>query len=182
MFQDKRSKKVIFVAHCILNQNTKLDMCAHYPGPIKETIQYLMDQGYGIIQLPCPELMYLGLARQTDEAAHPTVEQEDTRIARRMREDKARALFQQIADDILFQIEEYRQNGFEVAGLVGINGSPTCGVDTTWAEDEERKGYGVFVGLLHDMLESKGIQLKMTGIRAIDPDAAVEAVRGMVKR
>jgi predicted secreted protein len=140
-----------------------------------------MDQGYGIIQLPCPELMYLGLARQTDTAANPTVSQEDTRIARRMREEKARALFRRIADDIVFQIEEYRQNGFEVAGLIGINGSPTCGVETTWADDEELNGYGVFLRLLHDTLEKKGILLQMTGIKAADPTAAVMAVREMAQ-
>lgn len=32
MFDDKRGKKLILVSHCILNQNAKLDECAHYPG------------------------------------------------------------------------------------------------------------------------------------------------------
>ncbi len=32
MFTDKRSKRVIFVAHCILNQNAISDGTADYPG------------------------------------------------------------------------------------------------------------------------------------------------------
>lgn len=181
MFEDKRSKKAVFVAHCILNQNAKLDKCAHYPGPIREAAQLLLDSGVGIIQLPCPELLYLGLDRETEETAHPTVMEEDTRIARRMHTEKAQAICQRIVDDMLFQIEEYQNNGFEIIGLVGINGSPTCGVDTTWAEDKELQGYGVLISLLSDALSHKGIMMDMTGIKACDPVSAEQALKRLLQ-
>jgi predicted secreted protein len=63
MFNDKRSKKIILVSHCILNQNTKLDECTHFPGPVWDVVKLLADRGYGIIQIPCPELLLLGLDR-----------------------------------------------------------------------------------------------------------------------
>ena len=66
MFDDKRSRKVILVAHCVFNQNAKLDRCAHYPGPIKEAAEILLDSGIGIIQMPCPELLALGLDREVE--------------------------------------------------------------------------------------------------------------------
>lgn len=180
MFDDKRSKKAVFVAHCILNQNAKLDKCAHYPGPIRETAQLLLDSGVGVIQLPCPELMYLGLDRETEETAHPTVMEEDTRIARRMRTEKSQAVCQRIVDDILYQIEEYQKHGFEIIGFVGINGSPTCGVNTTWMENKEVEGYGVLVSLLFDALSQKGIAMDMTGIKACDPVSAQQAVKSLL--
>ena len=88
MFTDKRSKEIILVAHCILNQNAKLDECAFYPGVIREITQLLVDSGMGIIQMPCPELMFLGLDRDVDLSTNPTVASEDTRIALRMENEQ----------------------------------------------------------------------------------------------
>lgn len=48
-----------------------------------------------------------------------------------MAEDKATALCQQIVNQLVYQIEEYQNNGFEIVGMIGISGSPTCGVETT---------------------------------------------------
>jgi hypothetical protein len=49
MFDDKRSKKVILIAHCILNQNAKINHCAHYPGVIKRVAQILIDAGISFL-------------------------------------------------------------------------------------------------------------------------------------
>ena len=134
MFADKRSKKVLLIAHCILNQNAKIDACAHYPGAIREVAQILIDGGTGMLQMPCPELLCLGLDRQVEPGLHPTVEAEDTRVAQRMTEEQARTICRKIVDDLVYQLVEYRKNGFELVGVLGINGSPTCGVETTWTQ------------------------------------------------
>lgn len=176
MFNDKRSKKVILVAHCILNQNTKLDKCAHYPGTIREVAEILISRNIGIIQLPCPEMLYLGLDRETDKSTNSTVESEDTRISKRMLEEKSQSLCKKIIEDILYQIEEYHDYNFEIVGLIGINGSPTCGVDTSWSEDKEINGSGIFIKLLSKELQKRNITVKMTGIKAYDAEQAVKAV------
>lgn len=181
MFNDKRSKKVILVAHCILNQNTKLDRCAHYPGPIKEVAEILFHSGCGIIQMPCPELLALGLDRGAEEGANPTVESEDTRIAIRMKEAKAQSICQEIVNNIIRQLEEYRKHGFEIVGLVGINGSPTCGVETTWSDNEEREAPGLFIETLVKELEKRDISIKMRGIKAIEPGEALTAVKQLLR-
>ena len=36
MFSDKRSKKIVFIAHCLLNQNAISDGTAVYPAAFKE--------------------------------------------------------------------------------------------------------------------------------------------------
>lgn len=48
----------------------------------------------------------------------------------------------------------------KIVGLVGINGSPTCGVETTWSENEEKNGYGEFIKILVKELEQKGYVLR----------------------
>jgi len=42
MFDDARSKKIIFVAHCMLNQNSISDGTAEYPGSIQEIIRLII--------------------------------------------------------------------------------------------------------------------------------------------
>lgn len=86
LFQDKRSKKIVLAAHCVLNQNSKIDACTHYPGVILEATKALLNTNVGIIQMPCPELLYLGLDREVDPRMSRTVESEDTRVAKRMKE------------------------------------------------------------------------------------------------
>lgn len=176
MFEDKRSKRVILLAHCILNQNAKLDRCAHYPGAIREAAQLLIDSGVGLIQMPCPELACLGLARQAIAEGQATVEEEDTRIAVRMAEERAKDLCLGIAESLVSQVEEYQRNGFKVLGAVGINGSPTCGVETSWSDNRETEEMGVFLRILFAGFERRGIVIPMRGIKAYEPERAAQAI------
>jgi predicted secreted protein len=180
MFDDKRSRRLVLVAHCVLNQNAKLDRCARYPGAIVEVSEALVREGVGILQLPCPELVCLGLDRGSEPGIATTVEAEDTRIARRMAEEDSRRTCRNLADGVIHQIQEYRKHGFEIVGLVGINGSPSCGVETTWSENHEVEGPGI---LTKALLETPaGGSLRMVGIKASSPNHAIEQVRRLVSR
>ncbi len=182
MFDDHRSKRVLLVAHCVLNQNAKIDRCAHYPGVIREAVEVLIQSGVGLIQMPCPELHCLGLDRQVDHEAVTTIESEDTRVARRMGEEENQAACRALAQALVFQVEQYLKNGFEVVGLLGINGSPTCGVETTRANDLEEHGPGIFIRLLHEACREKDMTLRQRGITAREPHKAARAVQELVAR
>ncbi len=182
MFEDQRSKRVLLVAHCVLNQNAKIDRCAHYPGVMRETVEVMIESGVGLIQMPCPELCCLGLDRQADRGASTTIETEDTRVAKRMADNACQARCQSLVDDLIYQVEEYRKNGFEVVGLLGINGSPTCGIETSWANEREEHGPGIFIQLLNVACCEKGVTLRQRGITAREPQKAAAAVRGLISR
>ncbi len=175
MFSDQRSKRVVLVAHCILNQNVKIDRCAHYPGAMWELVRFLADSGVGILQMPCPELLYLGLDRGADREVPSTVASEDTRVARRMADPEAHALCAELVHGLVRQVVEYTKNGFDVLGIMGINGSPTCGVETGWSEGCETPGPGVFIRILHEELG-----LSMCGVKALEPEQAVAAARTLL--
>jgi predicted secreted protein len=180
MFQDQRGKKILLVAHCILNQNSKIDACAYYPGTIQEAAQAVLDANVGIIQLPCPELFCLGLDRQVNEKTARTVESEDTRVAKLMMEKESICLCQSLVNNIIYQIDEYKKHGFQITGLLGVNGSPTCGVDSTWAEDREYEGRGIFIEMLQKEFQNRNIYINMVGIKARDPEHAVETVKRLL--
>jgi predicted secreted protein len=179
VFTDKRGKKIIFVAHCVLNQNAKLDECAYYSGVMTEITQFLIKSGVGIIQMPCLELISLGLDRDADLEITRSVASEDTRIAKRMIEERVLKTIQDVVDRIVYQIIQYQKNGFEVIGLIGVNGSPTCGVEISWANDAELKKNGIFIKMLTKELQNHKISINMRGVIAKEPKKALEIVKGM---
>ncbi len=180
MFTDARSKTVVFVAHCILNQNSISDGTADYPGSIREILELLCASDVGIVQLPCPELICLGLDRGNVYGSASPVVEENTRIRGMMGSDSATEKLKRLVDDVVFQISEYLRYGFEIRGIVGINRSPSCGVETTSKDNREVEGEGVFIEALRSELDRKSIKIKMVGIRSSEPEEAVKTVRELI--
>ena len=147
MFEDGRSKKVVFIAHCFLNQNSISDGTAVYPAVFKNVIEFFMKADIGIVQMPCPEFCCLGLDRGNIYGANTPVVIENTRIRAEMKKDIPNGQLDQLADYVVYQILEYLKYEFKVVGIIGANRSPNCGVDTTSDNNTEMKGMGLFMEL-----------------------------------
>ena len=180
MFQDGRSRKVAFLAHCLLNQNAISDGTAVRPAGFPEMVSYLLEHGVGIVQLPCPELLCLGLDRGDPQGAERPVVVENTRIRRAMAQAEPSRRLARLVADTMAQLLEYRRYGFQVVGILGANRSPCCGVDTTSQDDQEVPGMGVFLEALSRRLEEVGWQIPMVGFRGTDD--AVETVQRLLER
>ena len=168
MFTDGRSRKVIFLAHCLLNQNAISDGTAVYPAAFCELIELLLSGQIGIVQLPCPELCCLGLDRGDEHGAERPVTVENTRIRAQMLQAEEQAKLNLLVGNVLHQIREYKKHGFEILGIVGANRSPNCGVDTTSADNVEVVGRGVFMDALYSKLSAEGICIPMIGLKGSD--------------
>ena len=166
MFEDGRSRRVIFVAHCLLNQNAISDGTADYPACHGEIVKLLLDAQVGIVQMMCPELICLGLDRADPLGATRPVVVENTRIRQRMQQQPAAGRLELLAQQILFKIRQYIENGFTVCGIVGMNRSPCCGVETTSDLDREIAGQGVLIQALQRGLQAAGLQIPVIGIKA----------------
>jgi predicted secreted protein len=180
MFSDARSKSVILVAHCILNQNSKMDGTASYSGPIIEILDLLLQSNVGILQMPCPEMICLGLDRGNKEGYLSPVVEENSRIRFQMDQDSAKDKMKSLIADLVFQVLEYQRNGFRVLGIVGVNRSPSCGVETTSKDNQEAAGEGVFIESCRRELEETGININFVGIKAFEPEAAVDVIRNLI--
>jgi len=114
----KRNRRVVFLAHCLLNSNAKVDGLSLYPGVLKSAVESYINDGIGIIQLPCPEITYGGLKRWgqcRDQYDHP----------------KFRKHCREILEPYVDQMAEYLKCGYNIEGIVGIDRSPNCGVNLT---------------------------------------------------
>jgi len=179
MFTDGRSKRVVFLAHCLLNQNSISDGTAVYPAAFKDVIRVFLDADVGIVQMPCPELCCLGLDRGDPMGAQRDVVCENTRIRREMEKGEVRSRLLALADHVMLQIDEYTKHGFHILGIVGANRSPNCGVDSTSEHDAEVPGMGAFMEEISRRLSAKGIQIPMVGLKGADN--AAEKMKALLR-
>ncbi len=131
---DQRGRRVVFVAHCFLNTNTRFPGGCAYPGATEPLVEYLLHSGYGIVQMPCPEFLCLGLEKEQYGLIPET---------------ELRAGFKQLAQSVVDQVQAYLDHGFQVAGIIGMNPSPSCGVEVT-------KGKGTMLGIDRELGERGG--------------------------
>jgi predicted secreted protein len=156
--------KVAFVAHCLLNQNSRVAGGAYCPGVYSPLVDELRRRDYRLAQLPCPELAFAGLNR-----FWAVREQYDTIAFRR----HCRGLVAGVAGAIAAHLER----GDELV-LVGVDGSPTMGVQITssdadrggrpeWEDDVDlTSGRGILIEELLAELRARGVEPpRVTGIR-----------------
>ena len=180
MFTDARSRNLVLVAHCVLNQNSISDGTADYPGSIKEVVSLLLEARCGIVQMPCPELHCLGLDRGDVHGAERPVLEENTRIRDSMMRRPAVRTLQVLVRSLAYQVDQYLRHGFTLLGVVGINRSPSCGVRTTSMSNREVQGQGIFIEALRKELEARNVQTAWIGIKAPEIEDALVSIQGLL--
>jgi predicted secreted protein len=176
MFEDRRSKRVVLVAHCVLNQNARIDGCAYFPGAMDEAARVIVDSGVGVLQMPCPELYCLGLDRSGRMR-----DGKDIGIREALLESEGREGCLQLVDSVMVDVREYGKHGFEIVGVVGNDGSPACGVATThYVDGSERPGAGAFMMMLRQALVEAGFNVPFVALRDNEWDERTERVRALV--
>ncbi|MBN2897637.1 MAG: DUF523 domain-containing protein [Clostridia bacterium] len=180
MFDDARSKQLVLVSHCILNQNAISDGTADYPGTFEDVLRILMDKKVGILQMPCPELQCLGLDRGDIAGSQRAVVEENTRIRQALLADNNLEKIDVLVENVFYQIKEYQKNGFNIVGIIGVDRSPSCGIHTTSEKNMEVEGRGVFMDRLTDALKKDGIVIKMVGVKTSKVEDAVLQVKALL--
>jgi len=179
MFTDARSRRFVLVAHCVLNQNAISDGTADHPGCDAAVVRALVDAGVGIIQMPCPELNCLGLDRGDPDGSKRPVLEENTRIREALGKAAPARILASLVERVAWELEQYRKHGFQCLGVVGIDRSPSCGVETTSMGGREVPGRGVFMQALGDELKRRGLVAEMIGIKASEPEDASKKINSL---
>ena len=151
--------KVAFVAHCLLNQNSKVRGGARCAGVYSPLVEILREQGWKIQQMPCPELAFTGLHR-----FWAVREQLETTAYR----------------------QHCRRLAVAVAGAIEVHvtsSDPGRGGRPEWPEgtDELSPGSGIFIEELAAELAGRGVPMpRATGITHQLPDHDPNAERGAI--
>jgi predicted secreted protein len=164
-----RSKTILIVCHCLLNANAKVYPLARCGGVYLDVLRDSIENGTGLFQLPCPENGYLGLNRWG-----MTREQYEHR--------HFREYCRNILSPSIDQIAAFVKSGYQITGVIGMDGSPNCGINRTCTgfcggeisfqgnveKQRERlkmeSGRGVFMEIFSAMLAEAGIFPQFQGI------------------
>jgi predicted secreted protein len=198
--KDYRSKKVIFLSHCILNENTRYLGGAFRGGCVKEIIQECLDNDWGMVQMPCPEqYAWGGVTKRFLIMAYGT-KGTLLYLARGLLLPMfliyTKLAYRRLAKAAADQVGDYLNSGHSVIGVIGINGSPSCGVTTTLdfgkafeltaginvdtvnAEEMNNiirqcatNGRGLFTAVLQERLKTRGMEVPY---RAYDLTAEID--------
>lgn len=132
---DARSKRAVFLSHCLLNENVRYPGGATCAGAHPAVVARYAAEGIGLCQMPCPEQRAWGgvekryLVRQYGRRSLRWW------LVRRLTVAAAtiwtRAVYRCLARSIARDIADYRAAGMDVVEVVGVGGSPSCGVWTT---------------------------------------------------
>jgi predicted secreted protein len=156
--KEEKEKEIRVVAHCLLNSSTRVKGLR----PLEFHIRTETEGGgeWPLIQLPCPEALYMGLDRWA-----VTRNQLDVPEFRRF----CRSLLIHYADII----EMLAKKGFRIR-IMGVAGSPSCGVCTTSSgytggrvrecEHAHVVGRGVFMEELMEELGWRGVKVTVEEI------------------
>jgi len=178
VFNDARSKKVVIVAHCVLNQNARIDTCATAPAVFPKVVEALVERDIGILQYPCPELGFLGMGRQGQDCASwdRFYEHESGEVYDQMIVPEGREYLRGIADSLVYQIKEYTKYDFKVLGVLGILARPTCGVGLKYYKGLDETD-GAFIEELKKVLDEAGLELPILGLNDLEPDENVAHIQ-----
>ncbi len=151
-----RSHKIILISHCLLNANSKIRGTALYGTVLLPVIEFLLKKDVGIVQLPCPEHSFAGESRwgqSKDQYNNPFYR------------NHCRKLIQ----PVMYQLKDYLEQGYIVLGVVGIKGSPSCGVKHTY-----KACWG------GEMSGKKGEKIFQEGYLAKEPGVFIEVFSGIL--
>lgn len=177
IFNYKRSvvvlmRKILLVSHCIINPHSKARGLARrekIEASRRVLEELLKDLDLGIIQLQCPELLYMGLGREP--ASRSLYDNPDFRKACR-----------EIAEQVAKLVKEYEKEGVKTIAYLGVEGSPSCGVQWThFKEDKAERGMGVFTETLSEVMSSSGIQIAFLGLPESAKYGSIEELLEKIK-
>lgn len=123
-FRDRRSKQIVFVSHCIINCNNKFPGYADVPGAYTAFVIPILEQGVGIFQMPCCEVLgWGGVGRK-----HIEHDLDRNNLDQDWIKEYPK-LCAHWAHWTADRLEDYVENGYQVLGVIYVQDSPTCGLD-----------------------------------------------------
>lgn len=151
---DIRSKKCVFISHCILTQGVMAaGLVRHFPGPVKPVVQFCLDHDISMVQMPCPETICLsgGLGRSP-------------RGKKWYEENGLRETAGIIAAGQVAYMRRLLDDGFEILSIIGVEFSPACAVTFLNKGRAIHRDEGIFVEELRRTMKEFDIDIPFMGI------------------
>ena len=131
---DARGGEVVFVSHCLLDENVRYLGGAFHSGPAPELID-LLAAGVGVYQMPCPEQRAWGGVLKPRMLRAYGLRGSALFAVRgllfRLFVAQTRLRYRLLARRVAHDVDDFLRSGVRVLGVVGVGGSPSCGSTDT---------------------------------------------------
>ena len=151
---DIRSKRCIFVSHCLLAQGVMAEgIVKKFPSLVKPVIQFCLDNDISIMQMPCPETLCDsgGLDRKP-------------RGKKWYLENGLRSTSKSIASGQVEYMSKLMDSGFEILAIIGVEFSPACAVTYLNGGTRIYRDEGIYVEELKAEMSKMNIAVPLMGI------------------
>lgn len=186
---DGVTPRLLMVSHCLLNPYSQVKGRRTAKQSAQFAISRALQAGVGLLQLPCPEFTFEGPNRWAKVR-----EQYDTVFFREHS--------QRLMEPLFDQLQEYLEDGSRLLGVLGVDGSPSCGAyhvsvgegwggcydkpapEAPWIPPPTAKilGRGVFLQVVAEGLEARGWSVPVLGVLPDNaPAAELETFRGAIE-
>lgn len=165
---DCRSARLVAVIHCILDQNVRDAGAAVFPASNWALLELCRKHGVGLLQMPCPELRCLGMARSRPAGCS---------LREALDSPQGRASCRQTAQEVAEVIAAHIAAGHRVLAVLGGNmQSPGCAVHQQSSAEIAMRS-GIFIQVLAQALRERGLEIPFRGMRDADPQLMAEDLR-----
>jgi predicted secreted protein len=173
--EDSRSKRIVFLIECLLNQNARDPGAAESPAVARKPLDLLLESGVGLVQMPCPEIACLGFERRRSPGQS---------LRQALEAEQPTSCCRHLATITAERIQTYLDQGYEVVAILGGNEqSPGCAVHATDVRGTSLTDRsGVFMQALAEALAQRGIHIPLRGMRDANPDLLEQDLRWLRMR
>lgn len=170
--RDPRRRRLVAVIECALNQNARDSGAASYPALNKAILALCMQYDVGIVQIPCPEMRFMGLGRQRSPG----------KTIREVLDTQAGCQScRTISHDLVNTLWDYQKNGCRLLAILGGNPqSPGCAVHLDGRASDPGQlaaQSGVLMRILQEDLRRRQIDVPFRGMRDYRPELLEEDLR-----
>jgi len=149
-----RSKKCVFVSHCLLAQVVRAKgLVKVSPAIVKQVVQFCMDNDINVFQMPCPELLCAagGLGRDLHGKAW-------------YEKNGLRETSSEIAKEQVNYMAKLIRAGFEILAIIGVEFSPACAPSYLNRGRRIVKGKGIYIEELERELKLQKLRIPFIGV------------------
>jgi len=172
--RDHRSGRLVAVIECILNQNARERGAATYPAINQAILQLCLQYDIGLLQIPCPEMKFLGLRR-----ARPA----GTTLRACLDTAAGQHCCQAISRELADRLQDYIQNGYQLLAILGGNpDSPGCAVHHERGQQGKERladHSGILMLALQAELRKRALEVPFVGIRDYRPELLSDDLAGL---
>lgn len=157
------------VIECLLNQNARDPGAASFAALTWDLVRLCHEHDVGLLQMPCPEMACLGLAR-----TRPCGQS----IRAAMLTPASRQGCAQLSADVAERIEAFVSADYQVLAVLGGNPqSPGCAVHRKGADLQPASG--ALMLALQAELRQRGLEIPFRAVRDSDAQLLAEDLHGL---